>query len=352
MGKTRTTFFTITAVAWLGAQAAQAFHGGGSSTCGRCHIMHGEREGEVVIDGGEALLTAATVTDVCLTCHGGIGGVLGNDPLAPPPERGAGNFVFLLEDNLNDGPDGLTDPIAGEAAGHSVVSLDRGLEADSRWTQSPGGSFPSASLGCTSCHDPHGNENFRMLHGAGPVQDDLFTFYDDAPLAEGLDCWAAGVSESPAAHTAYRGGVSRWCGNCHGDYHAEEAGAFAHPGDETLGETARTYALYDGARRPQGGAHATSYLPEVPFEDPEATVDGTAGPSGASRLTCLSCHRAHASSAPAAGRWDFRVQRLSQDGVVSRSYPLPNPYPGGEQGPLCAKCHTNPPDGDDQLHAE
>jgi cytochrome c553 len=305
--------------------------------------MHGERDGEVVIDGGEPLLTAATATDVCLTCHGA-GGVMGVDPLAPPPERGAGNFVFLLEDNLNDAPDGLTNPIAGEAAGHSIVSLDLGLDADSRWSQAPGGSFPSALLGCTSCHDPHGNASFRMLHGAGPVQGGAYSFTDEAPDAAGLDCCGAGMSESRRTHTAYRAGISRWCGNCHGDYHAPSGGSFTHPVDEVLGSHAGTYARYDGTSRPQGGSLATSYLPEAPFEDPSATVDGTGGPTAASRLNCLTCHRAHASSAPASGRWDFRVKRLAQDGVVSGSYRLPNPYRDAAQGPLCAKCHYDPTD--------
>ncbi len=54
---------------------------------------------------------------------------------------------------------------------------------------------------------------------------------------------------------------------------------------------------------------------------------------------CLSCHRAHASSAPAAGRWDFNVALLDEDGLVSGSYPIPNPYLDPDQGTLCSKCH-------------
>ena len=39
------------------------------------------------------------------------GAVLGPDPLAPPPEKGGGNFGYLFEDNLNDGHGGGADPI-------------------------------------------------------------------------------------------------------------------------------------------------------------------------------------------------------------------------------------------------
>jgi hypothetical protein len=330
--------------AGVGASPALAFHDGGVASCARCHVMHGERDGDVVIEGAEPLLVAASATDVCLTCHGGSTGVFGLDPLSPPPERGAGNFVFLLEDNLNDAPDGATHPIAGEAAGHSIVSLDRGVTADSRWTHSPGGSFPSAELGCTSCHDPHGNGNFRMLNGAGEVQGGVFRFFEAAPIAAGLDCAAPGVAESPGAHTAYRAGVSDWCANCHGNnFHDSDASTFEHPSEESLGEMARRYDRYDGDSNPQGGSHATAYLPEVPFQDPAAVVNSSVGPNSSSRVMCLTCHRAHGSSAPAAGRWDFNVQRLARDGVISGSYPLPNPYHDAAQGSLCAKCHSHPP---------
>ena len=44
---------------------------------------------------------------------GALGEVLGTNPLAPPPERGAGNFVFLFETNINDAPDGATNVIPG-----------------------------------------------------------------------------------------------------------------------------------------------------------------------------------------------------------------------------------------------
>ena len=77
----------------------------------------------------------------------------------------------------------------------------------------------------------------------------------------------------------------------------------------------------------------------VPFEDVASTTTSTLGPSGGSRVMCLTCHRAHASSSPAAGRWDFRVGLLSQDGLVSGSFPIPDPFNSLNQGPLCSKCH-------------
>jgi hypothetical protein len=319
--------------------AATAFHDGGVGSCARCHVMHDAVPGQVAFDGLRPLLLAASSTDLCLTCHGD-GGVMGLNPLNPPRELGAGNFVFLLEDNLNDDATAPAPRLAGEAAGHSIVSPALGLAADSRWNRAPGGTFPSAALGCTSCHDPHGNAGFRMLHGAGPVQNGTGTFLYPAPVAVGLPTTDPAAVESRTAHSAYISGMTRWCANCHGFYHDSGTATFEHPVDDVFdsGER-RRYEMYEGDAFPTSGNAASSYLPEVPFESTGATIAGTSGPGSNGRIHCLSCHRAHASSAPAAGRWDFHAYRLAQDGVPSGSWPLPNPYADPGQGQLCRKCH-------------
>jgi len=327
--------------AWSPAQVpAAGFHAGGSSSCATCHVMHASNDGMVVVVDSEPLLLAETASDLCLSCHDQ-DSVFGFDPLTPPPELGAGNFVFLLEDNLNDAPDGQTLIIPGEAAGHNITSMIMGTQPDSRWQESPGGNFPTSELGCTSCHDPHGNTNFRMLNGVGPVQGDVADFVNPAPLAVGLDITDPLATEANDQHTAYLAGMSEWCANCHGQFHQEDPSApFTHPTDTALASEQMTiYNRYNGDDDPLGGSQATAYLKNVPFEHPGAAVNSSAGPSPGSRLMCLSCHRAHASSAPAAARWDMRVSKLEQDGVVSGSYSIPNPYPGDVQGALCRKCH-------------
>jgi len=322
---------------------APAFHDGGVANCSGCHVAHNSVDGQPVVPGpGNAyLLLAGSASDVCLMCHAETqGAVLGLDPLAPPPEKGAGNFVFLNEDNLNDAPGGAMAPILGEAAGHNVVAPAHGLFADTRYGAAPGGTFPSADLGCTSCHDPHGRATFRMLYGAGPVQDGLASFTADAPDADGLGL-SASETEQTGSHSAYRSGMSAWCGNCHGRYHDTAGSAFEHPIDEPLGSGQRSqYDQYDGVNNPTGGSSATAYLPEVPFEDPAAATNSTAGPTAVSRVSCVTCHRAHATSAPAAGRWDFNVSTLGADGVESGSWPIPNPYGDPAQPALCWKCHV------------
>jgi hypothetical protein len=334
---------SLVALSLATSRQGLAFHEKGVANCNACHTTHDSVDGQPVADSvpSEWGLLRSSPSDLCLSCHADQqGAVLGRSLLLPPPEMGGGNFVFLREDNLNDAPDGDMDPIPGDRAGHNLVAPDHGLDSDPRYSFSPGGSFPSEKLGCTSCHDPHGNDSFRMLSGVGPVQDGSFVFTEPAPDAEGIELDSTG--ESKVNHTAYRQGISRWCGNCHGRYHENGLAGFEHPSEERLhGKQQYQYEQYDGDDNPTGGLATSSYLPEVPFEDTFVTIDSTSGPAAASWVMCLSCHRAHASSAPAAGRWDFNVAVLADDGVVSGSYPIPSPYRTPNQGSLCRKCHES-----------
>jgi len=318
-----------------------AFHDGGVARCNSCHTMHNSQNGVLVDpdapDGNPWLLVDSTPSDVCLSCHAtGLGAVYGDDFLAPPPMKGAGNFTFLDEDNLMDG---YGASIPGSAAGHNLASDEWGPGADLTLTTAPGGTFLSANLGCTSCHDPHGNTNFRMLNGQGMVQG-LF-FLAGAPEAEGISIHGGG-SESWNNHTAYKSGMSAWCGNCHGDFHANTE-QNAHAAGMAMGQNAASvYNSYNGTSV-TGGTGGTPYIPEVAFEDPNNATDSAAGPSSTSQVSCITCHRAHGSSAPDAGRWDFNVTFLADDGGGSGSYAIPNPYEGTagvNQRSLCNKCHN------------
>ncbi len=262
---------------------------------------------------------------------------LGSDPLAPPSEKGGGNFVFLLEDNINDGHAGASNAILGHAAGHNLDAPGHGISPDPVLTSAPGGNFPSSILACSSCHDPHGNQNFRLLYGARSVQDGVYTFSNPAPVAEGI---SLSGTETNANHTAYQSGMSAWCGNCHPNFHDAGTGVMVHPSGETLGGTISTaYNLYNGSDDTLGGAPATAYLAAVPFEDAANTTDSAAGPTAGSTVMCLTCHRAHATSAPDAGRWDFASPFCRKTASNPVPMLIPNPY-GPNQRSLCNKCHV------------
>jgi cytochrome c553 len=345
------------------ATDAAAFHDAGVARCAGCHTMHNSENNATIITGGTPgigvspyLLKTAKPTDTCLTCHARPGsengyGVFGTGVLTPKPQRGGGDYVFLLEDNINEGHNGATNPILGYQAGHNIISDTKGIAADPVNTTAPGGTYPAASMACSSCHDPHGTDSFRLLYGANRLvrgNDGVtYTFAYDAPEAAGVAL--SGAGESQSNHTAYLSGMSAWCGNCHGDFHANDANLI-HPSGVALGTIAGNYNAYDGttdcvnnpgtAGGPCGtGTQATAYLAAVPFEDSGMTIDSTTGPSASSRVMCLTCHRAHATSAPNAGRWDFNVTLLDEDGTESGSYALPNPYDGNQRS-LCNKCHS------------
>lgn len=319
-----------------------AFHDGGVASCSMCHIMHRGSEGFEVPPTIENnfLLLSETPTDLCLSCHSSENGAVWSvNPLTPAPERGGGNFIFGTAPNLNDGPDGAMHPLAGSHGIHNCIALSNGVVQDPLNNVAPGGTYPSASLGCTSCHDPHGNDNFRMLWGAGHVQAGDFYFMYPAPQADGLPL--NGAAESRANHTAYRSGWTNWCANCHGFFHENQAFGFAHPVRGTLGADVMTsYDRYNGTGDPTGGTPLNAYIPQVPFQSLSITTTSTNGPDKRSEIACITCHRAHGSSATDLGRWDFNVLNLRLDGSVSGSYPLPTPYSLGTlERQLCVKCH-------------
>jgi predicted CXXCH cytochrome family protein len=326
----------------------RAFHNLGVAHCDACHSMHNSEDGLPQFPGQPLgqnyLLKFDTPSEACLSCHANeYGAVLGADPLNPPPEMGAGNFVFLREDNVNDGPNGGAIPIGGDAAGHNFDAPGWGIATDGTYNHSPGGHFPAQQLSCTSCHDPHGNTNYRMLHGIGPRPGAPITFFYAAPVATGIDLDSDG--ETIDNHNAYLSGMSNWCGNCHAEYlvdHNRSGGAsLRHPVDESLSSgMVDRYNAYNGDADPEGGNAALAYLVDVPFEDMGNMINSTVGPSYGSRVFCLSCHRAHASSAPRATRWDHNILYLAHDGIMSGSYPIPIPYDDPEQMHLCHKCHA------------
>jgi len=332
----------IAAIAAFVALPALGFHSGGVGACSGCHETHPTQAT------GPSLLRVDNPTDLCLQCHEtGNGNSWGTHPLSPGPLYGGGQFVFLLEDNLNDGPGG-NDPlnwIPGHQAGHNVVSIAHGTDADPDFLMSPGGSYPSSNLHCTSCHDPHGRGgHFRLLYGddfpEAQVNGEVFTYTRPAPEAVGIAL--DGPEESDVNHTAYLSGTSEWCSNCHALYHDGSGTGLEHPSGEILdSDIIDMYDNYRGTGFLDGDG-TQAYLATVPIEFPGSTTTFRGPTPMTARVTCLSCHRAHASSGPRSGRWDFNIATWVEEGVLSGSYAIPNPYDataGPAQGRLCEKCH-------------
>jgi predicted CXXCH cytochrome family protein len=365
-------------VAW--AAPALAFHDGGVADCAGCHTMHNSQDGvarnatgtgagfdlagDIITGAGTApgigyddLLLFQGASDVCLNCHAGDGGyhVWATDQTAGYLEHGAGDFVFLTEDNINDGHAGSTNPILGHKSGHSIISAIFGTVPDPVLGSAPGDTtdpYPASAMHCTSCHDPHGTDSFRLTYQSG--QTTTYGLTGSMTWDATIDATGVAVFSGPESntwHNQYRGGYSAWCGNCHGDFH-NNSGNLIHPSGELLtAEVIDAYNRYEGTAdciaNPPGSGHACgsgtsgdAYLSTVPFEDPNHDAfNRQTGALATSRVACVSCHRAHATSAPDAGRWDFGVTGLDEDGHESGSMPMPNPYDQYQRS-LCNKCHS------------
>jgi len=351
---TRMILLAIVAVVVLWGVPALAFHDEGVAHCNGCHTMHNSYEGQLVDpdspNGNDWLLIDATPSDTCLECHstGTTRGVFNGDcATGASRENGAGNYIFLTCPDLRESTRGAIIP--GERAGHNLNAPGHMLATDTTITMAPGGTFPSSLMGCTSCHDPHGTNSYRLLYGARLVQG-TFPFTNPPPVAEKL---ASTGGETPSNHAAYQSGMSQWCGNCHTNF-ANIGTTHKHVVGVAMGATIATaYNLYAGSDNLFGGTQPTAYWPEVPFEDPAMTITSTQGPSGSSVVMCLTCHRAHATSAASAGRWDFNVTFNEEDGDTWGTYEMAQRISAlstNANRPLCNKCHVK--DIDDAIFTD
>jgi hypothetical protein len=338
---------------------AMAFHDGGVADCAGCHTMHNSQDGQLVDpahpQGNAYLLNYGNSSDTCLQCHAAYGQFAGGTGY------GAGGDFYWVTKTYSWDAHGHTYYSEGDSHGHNVISPAYGLAADATLTAAPGGDFLASRLTCTSCHDPHGNQNFRLLYGsagAGPIYDGTrYNFTSDAPLAVGNSrrtVSGTGI-ETDVAHTVYKSGMSDWCANCHNDMHSGNTTNYVHPTDQALGNEANSYNAYISSDDVSGGVQATAYRGLVPFEDVDvdlALVDPTnyaTGPEGNDRVMCLTCHRAHASAFPDIARWDmgetFLVDSHPQltdngataDDVANKYYTYTFPI---NQRSLCNKCHV------------
>lgn len=359
------------------SSTSHALHDGGVARCEACHTMHNSQgnAGMTVIAGhepGGRLTKGSDPSSTCLNCHQGGGNgyhVFSTDGSNLTP---GGDFYWLTK-TFSWVSRGTTQYSTGESHGHSVVAADFGLAADATLTTAPGGTYNAGSLGCTSCHDPHGNKNgagaiegsgsygvagptrgnFRLLGDIGYQAGSSVTFTSQVPVARSFSSNA----ETNANHADYGQGMSEWCRNCHGNFSGSlrhPAGNDAHLSNDSIADHYNAYVASGNLT----GTQATAYLALVPFERGTAdattlSTTSTVGPNGTSNVMCLTCHRAHASAFPDAGRWYFTATFLS-----TQSHPLAtdtgvtgndvlNSYYnrdmtatfGAYQRSLCNKCH-------------
>ncbi len=351
--------FLAVAVIWMFAgNATQAFHSGGVAECGGCHSMHAPKAG------GSFLLIGTDPSSTCLTCHENAAVSsyhistpssampVGTAPLMRTP---GGDFGWLKKGYTFTVRGTVTNELA-ETHGHNIVAADYAFIADPTNVTAPGGTFSSSQLGCISCHDPHsgvrrlsdgtyaktggsiigsGSYNnsdtpaagqavgaYRLLRGLGDTSQGV-TFSDSVAIAVAPSTYNQSEATNQVRVAYGSEGENtwgNWCASCHPDNHS--TGNYVHPIDQSLGVDIA--ALYNSYVKTGDltGSSATSFTSLVPFAEKTgdiATLKSHAsntnaylnGPSSSDQVTCLSCHRAHASGFPEMLRWNMEGEFMT-----------------------------------------
>ncbi len=147
--------------------SALAFHDGGVAHCDGCHGMHGtDGGGGAAPIASDRLLLGSDASSTCLNCHEGVGSYhIASDNTTTVSYNAGGDFAWLKKDYSID-KGWATVNVDGQTVGHNVIAVDYGYDEDTVLTTAPGGSYPAEDLGCTSCHDGHG----QVLGGTGAGQ--------------------------------------------------------------------------------------------------------------------------------------------------------------------------------------
>lgn len=410
------------------APRAAAFHSGGVGECDGCHTMHGTsggaQPGSYLLKASDS----SSVCLHCHEHAGDIGPAgyhvstadIDMPPGAPPRQLAPGGDFGWLKKTYSWLPEfGGPKTSAGERHGHNVIAADYGYLPDLRNVSAPGGSYPSSQLSCVSCHDPHGTYRrfadgtvargglpifgsgsqadgvvpqagvsavgvYRLLGGQGYQPRSLsgsFAFPNPAPAAMAPASYNRSEA-STQTRVAYGRGMSEWCANCHPGIlvGGQTAGMtkLLHPAGATAHLSSTLIANYDMyiATGKLTGSPATAYLSLVPFEEGHDVYpllqaharsdDGWLfGPDANSVVTCLTCHRAHASGFDGIGRYrafgggfmtiaddlgnaiwpDPATDPVSAQGrsaaeIQQAYYDRPARTFAGYQRALCNKCHV------------
>jgi hypothetical protein len=365
---------------------AFALHGGGVAHCDACHSMHAT----TIASGATAnsvLLKGSDASSTCLNCHESTDGKGYHISSPDGSATGQGGDFYWMKNDYTATIRGTVNTSHAATHGHSIVATDFGFAADSDNLTAPGGSYDATKLGCTSCHDAHGQVNGGTKNGSLPISasgststadaeagsilgnyrllgdavylaggvDDQHAFTNGAPVAVGRNITGASYN----AQVDYGSGMSEWCANCHGDFLG--AADNMHPAGNgvDLGSYVGNYNSYV-ATGDFTGTQDIAYDALVPFERgtalrSELNPQSTVGPNANSNVMCLTCHRAHGSAFEHGTRWDMEAELLVTKGIYALSTDVPATaaayYKNGAKvdivtayGPwqrsLCNKCHV------------
>ena len=209
-----------------------------ADTCAACHRAHTAKAPYLLKESQETL---------CFTCHGpsaagastdvedGVGYSGGGHTGTKGALRGGG-FKYALIDSGNPSGNGYLGEIPVRASGAPVTSTHSIDESEqTAWGNGPISgetNYGAAiSLTCGSCHDPHGNGNYRILK---PIPDESgaakpgVTIVDTSTKAyTTANYWRVEDENAPA----FIANIAAWCATCHTRYLASANSGHTNSGD-------------------------------------------------------------------------------------------------------------------------
>jgi hypothetical protein len=366
----------VCAVVLLAAPALAKVEG----ACSDCHTMHNSQGG---IDLYGTPYSALTKGD-CVGCHTGInidGAVIGNRGNNIPyvyntgvPTYGTdgttgntlagGHFYYVTQDNsYGHNVAGIADPEGGQMNAPPGFGIGRAAEDGSTPALGAVGNWDTNQLTCGGtygCHGTHaaGTDSWGAISGghhtnaSGPITVPGTGAEATAPKGYRFLVGIKGYEDpdheykpTTSAHNQYKGvdspgqiadtsTISYFCAECHGQFHNALTNLTSglgspwlrHPTDLDLGSATGTeYAGYNDGNAaynlssPVGSADVSAVLPEVTTSKPG---------NDTAIVTCISCHRAHATPYADILRWNY--------GGISAA--------GGDSNAGCFVCHTTKDD--------